>query len=103
MIGFFFPLTLGMETLVVESRQLCSPPWMFWVAIGCPGLCGGRGVSLAGQQGLDSSHPFWYTFPPASLHLEGLKIKHNPDLPPTHPQKLFPLVSEIGKLRYCWH
>lgn len=42
-LDFFFPLTLGMETLVVESRQLCSPPWMFWVAIGCPGLCGGGG------------------------------------------------------------
>lgn len=70
----FSPLTFGMETLVVESRQHCSPPWMFWVAIGCPGLCGGGGVSLAGQQGLDPSHPFRCASPPASLHLEDLKI-----------------------------
>lgn len=62
-----------------------------------PGTLWGRRVSLAGQQGLDSLTLDWCTSPPSSLHRNGPRNKPSPG----HlPEKLFPLISEIGKLRY---
>lgn len=56
-----------------------------------PGTLWGEGVSLVAQQGLDSLALADAPPSPTSLHRNG----------PGHlPEKLFPLISEIGKRRH---
>lgn len=101
-LDFFFPPD-AWDGDVGSGKPPALPPALD--VLGCdwvPWTLRGRGGVPSRATRLEFSHPF-RSSPPASLLLDGLRIKHNAALPPTHPQKLFSLVSEIGKLRYCWH